>query len=174
MDDRELLTQFVERRSSEAFGAVVDRYVHLVYSAAARQAGDRHLAEDVTQGVFLVLAQKAAGLRRETVLGAWLLKVTRYAALDALKMAARRRAHEERAAHMKSETETSDDAARWAEIRGALDEALVNLPEKDRRAIVLRFFEQRTVGGGGGRLGVTREAGEQGLFRAIEKMRGGV
>jgi RNA polymerase sigma factor (sigma-70 family) len=171
MDDRELLAEYVERRSPEAFGALVERYVHLVYSAAARQAGDQHLAEDVTQGVFLVLAQKAGRLRRETVLGAWLLKVTRYAALDAMKMAARRRTHEERAAYMRPETDTTDDAARWAEIRGVLDEALVNLPEKDRRVIVLRFFEQRSVEDVAERMGVTREAAKQRLFRAIEKLR---
>jgi RNA polymerase sigma factor (sigma-70 family) len=172
MDDQELLAEYVERRSPEAFGALVERYVHLVYSAAARQAGDQHLAEDVTQGVFLVLAQKAGRLRRETVLGAWLLKVTRYAALDAMKMAARRRTHEERAAYMRPETDMTDDAARWAEIRGVLDEALVNLPEKDRRAIVLRFFEQRSVEDVAERMGVTREAAKQRLFRAIEKLRG--
>src|SRR5258706_2376680 len=171
MDDRELLAEYVERKSPQAQADLVERYIDLVYSAAARQAGDRHLAEDVTQGVFLVLAQKAGRLRRETVLAAWLLKVTRYAALDALKRAARRRAHEKRAAHMRSETDTTDDAAHWAEIRGVLDEALLNLPEKDRRAIVLRFFEQRSVAEVAERMGVTREAAKQRLFRAIEKLR---
>src|SRR5258706_16270880 len=59
MDDRELLAEYVERKSPQALADLVERYIDLVYSAAARQAGDRHLAEDVTQGVFLVLAQKA-------------------------------------------------------------------------------------------------------------------
>src|SRR2546430_11250308 len=102
-DDRELLAVYVERGSREAFARLVERYVNLVYSAAARQVGDRHLAEDVTQGVFIVLAKKAKNLRRETSVGAWLLKVTRYAALDALKARRRRREHEERAAGMRSE-----------------------------------------------------------------------
>jgi RNA polymerase sigma factor (sigma-70 family) len=104
MDDRTLIREFVETASQAAFARLVERHVNLVYSAALRQVGDRHVAEDVTQGVFVVLAKKAKSLRRETVLGAWLLKVTRYAVLDALKAAGRRRRHEERAAAMKPES----------------------------------------------------------------------
>jgi RNA polymerase sigma factor (sigma-70 family) len=172
-DDRELLAEFVERGSRESFALLVERYVNLVYSAAARQVGDRHLAEDVTQGVFIVLAKKARNLRRETALGAWLLKVTRYAALDALKARRRRREHEERAAGMRSEIQQQDDAARqWDEVRGVLDEALVGLAEQDRRAVVLRFFEQRSVEEVANLMGVSPEAAKQRIFRAIEKLRG--
>ena len=172
-DDRELLAEYVGRGSREAFALLVERYVNLVFSAAARQVGDRHLAEDVTQGVFIVLAKKARRLRRETSLGAWLLKVTRYAALDALKARRRRREHEERAAGMRSEVQQQDDdSAQWDEVRGVLDEALVGLPEKDRRAVALRFFEQRSVEEVAALMGVSPEAAKQRIFRAIEKLRG--
>ena len=94
-DDPQLLARYARTRDPDAFAALVARFV---YSAARRQVGDRHVAEDVTQGVFLVLAAKAHTLRRETVLAAWLLKVTHYAARDATKLARRRQFHEHRAA----------------------------------------------------------------------------
>jgi RNA polymerase sigma factor (sigma-70 family) len=172
-DDRELISEYVRTGAQAPFAELVERYVNLVYSAAARQVGDRHLAEDVTQGVFVVLAQKAKGLRDETVLGAWLLKVTRYAAMDAVKAAGRRRKHEQRAAAMNTETTqgNSEDAAQWGDLRGVIDEALLGLGDADRRAVVLRFLEQRSFEDVAERLGVSREAAKQRVFRAIEKLR---
>jgi RNA polymerase sigma factor (sigma-70 family) len=175
-DDREFLARYVESGSQEAFAALVGRYVDLVYSAAARQVGNRQLAEDVTQGVFIVLARKAHALRRETVLGAWLLKVTRYAALDATKVDRRRKWHERRAAAMRIEEQheptTTTTATDWDDVRGVLDEALVALPDKDRRAVVLRFFERRSFAEVGATLGVSPDAAKQRVFRAVEKLRG--
>jgi len=161
MDDRELIDEYVRTRSPRAFEALVARHVNLVYSAAMRQVRNRALAEDVTQGVFVVLANKAQGLRRETVLAAWLLKVTRYAALDALKAEGRRRKHEERAASMRSEEirdDTADATEHWDDVRGVLDEALVALSERDRRALVMRYLEQRSVDEVAGAMGVLNAA----------------
>src|SRR5437868_3410053 len=56
-DDFELLQQFVRERSDAAFEALSKRHAGLVYSAALRQTGDPHMAEDVTQAVFAVLAR---------------------------------------------------------------------------------------------------------------------
>ena len=90
--DWELLTAFVERGDEQAFSQLVARHVDMVYSAALRQVRDKHLAEEVTQVVFIILARKASSLRADNVLGAWLHKTTRYTALNVLKMQARRRA----------------------------------------------------------------------------------
>src|SRR5688572_357034 len=101
MDESQALREFVQTGSHAAFGELVARHVDLVYSCALRQVhGDKHMAEDVAQAVFILLARKAKSLRYETVLAAWLVTATRYAALDALKAQARRRRHERRAAEM--------------------------------------------------------------------------
>jgi RNA polymerase sigma factor (sigma-70 family) len=73
---------------------LVAAHVDLVYGAALRQVRDPHLADDVTQAVFLVLARKRDRLPAEAVIAPWLLKVTRYTALTALRAQRRRRHYE--------------------------------------------------------------------------------
>src|SRR5215211_9166233 len=98
-DDSRLLREFVTTRSERAFSRLVGRHIHLVYAAARRQVGgDSHLAEDVTQAVFIVLARRAASVRSGAVLPAWLLSTTRHTASNFLTAAARRRRHERIAA----------------------------------------------------------------------------
>src|SRR4051812_39294782 len=100
MTDGQLLAEFVENRSADAFARLVERYVNLVHAAARRQTPDAHAADDVTQAVFVVLARKARTVRDAGALPAWLIKTTRYAALNAARLASRRRSHEQRAAAM--------------------------------------------------------------------------
>src|SRR3954468_2059434 len=98
-DDLELLWEFARSGSNDAFKAVASRYIDLIYSAALRQVhGDTHVAQDVTQAVLIILMNKAAKLPAGTVLPGWLLKVTRFAALDAMKLQRRRNKHERQAA----------------------------------------------------------------------------
>src|SRR5208282_2917052 len=142
-DDMTLVREFAASRSDAAFAALVERHIGLVHSAAARQVGDAHLAGDITQAVFIILARKAATLGPKTVLAAWLYRTTRYAASDALR-ARRRRQVREQEAYMQS-TMNPPDADAWAQLAPLLDDALAELGEADRTALVLRFFENKTA-----------------------------
>ena len=89
-DDMELVRQYARCKSEEAFATLVSRHVNLVYSVAFRQVRDAHLAEEVAQTVFIILARKAGSLGATTVVSGWLCRTARYASAKALTMQRRR------------------------------------------------------------------------------------
>jgi RNA polymerase sigma factor (sigma-70 family) len=168
-DDMTLVREFAASQSEPAFAALVERHIGLVHSAALRQVGDAHLAEEITQAVFIILARKAASLGTKTILSAWLYRTTRYAAADSLK-ARRRRQFREQEAHMQS-TLNQPDAYAWAQLAPLLDDALSELGETDRTALVLRYFENKTAREIAEALRMEEGAAQKRVARALEKLR---
>jgi RNA polymerase sigma factor (sigma-70 family) len=169
-DDQHLLDEFAENRSEAAFGELVNRYVNLVYSTALRRTNfDAHLAQDVAQLVFTDLARKAPSLPKDVVLAGWLHRATLYAASQMMRSKRRRRLREQEAAAMNAlESQTNPD---WRAIRPALDEALDKLHHADRDALLLRYFEQRSLAEIGSVLGTNEDAAGKRVKRALEKLR---
>jgi RNA polymerase sigma factor (sigma-70 family) len=165
--DFELLRTFAETGSEEAFTALVHRHVGLVYSAALRQLRDSHLAEDVTQAVFVLLARKAASIREGTILAGWLYRAAQFTANDVLKSEARRRKREESSA----EPAPAHASAGLDSSPPSLDHALEQLSEMDRNAILLRYFEERSLREVGQALGISEDAARKRVDRAVEKLR---
>src|SRR5690242_14354006 len=100
VDDLELLNRYTRERSEQAFSELVARYAGMVYKSANRQLRDSHLAEDVTQAVFILLARKASKLDSSTHLPSWLWRTTQYACANARRMVKRRREVSVEAANM--------------------------------------------------------------------------
>lgn len=172
VSDFELLTQYVSERSHDAFAAIVGRYVDLIYSAARRQLGDSHRAQDVTQQVFLVLMNKAKSIRKEIVLASWLLAATRFECRNQVKREARRHRRERKVAQMTPEIQThGKDDAEWEEIAPHLDAALGELSAGDRDAVVLRYLQSCSYPDAAARLGASEGSVRQRVHRGIEKMR---
>src|SRR5687768_6113668 len=140
-DDSELLRRFTHQHSQEAFAELVRRHVDLVYAVALRQVGgDAHLAKDVAQTVFTALARKARVLAGREVVAGWLYRATQFAAVDVVRTERRRRAREIQAMTIDEPGDDAPSAANWDAVRPLLDEALAELEDTDRDAVVLRFI----------------------------------
>src|SRR5476651_2152896 len=171
-DDIALLREYARCNSGEAFATLVSRHVNLVYSVALRSVRDAHLAEEITQAVFIILARKAGSLGDKTILPGWLCRTARYASANALTIQ-RRRQHREQEAFMQStlnEAEPMHEET-WNQISPLLDGALEKLGQKDHDALVLRFFENKTFAEVGATLGASEDAAKMRVNRALEKLR---
>ena len=170
-DDGQLLQRYTRERSEAAFGELVTRHIDLVYAVGLRVAGgDSHLAQDVTQTVFLDLARKAHSLPRDAVLAGWLYRHTWFTAAKMVRTERRRQIREQTAMEMRALDDNTGSP--WELIAPHLDEGLNQLSASDRDAIVLRFFKQQDFRVIGAALGVSEDAAQKRVSRALEKLRG--
>jgi len=166
--DIDLLQQYAREGSEAAFAALVARHVNLVFSASLRKTGNPHAAEEITQAVFIILAKKAHQLRRGTILSGWLYQAARLTAASFLRGEIRR-THREQEAYMQSlSNETESDT--WPEIMPFLEDAMGVLGEKDRQAIVLRFFEGKSFQEVGAAFNASENAAKKRVAYALEKL----
>ncbi len=168
MDDIELLHEYAASQSEQAFATLVGRFVDLVYSAALRQVRDPHLAEEVTQTVFIRLARKAGTIRGGVILSGWFFRTTRFVSSEVVRMENRRRRREQKA--METVLESGGESP-WEQIAPLLDDAIAGLSETDRNAMLLRFFEGKSLKEVGLALGMNDDAAEKRITRALEKLR---
>jgi RNA polymerase sigma factor (sigma-70 family) len=167
-NDLDLLERFNRERSQDAFTELVNQYMNLVYSAALRQVRSPQLAEEVSQTVFTQLARCAPKLAPDTILTAWLYQVTRHAAIDVIRSEARRQAREQIALQM---SDMNENSAGWTQIEPLLDEAMQSLEPADRTAILLRYFESKSLREVGEALGASEDAAQKRVQRAVERLR---
>jgi RNA polymerase sigma factor (sigma-70 family) len=168
MNETELLLAFRKERSEEAFAELVRRYASLVYSVAKRRLANAALAEDITQIVFIRFAKSPPKVENHGQLVAWLHRTTINITIDTWRSETRRRTREQQATVM--ETTTSGNPV-WEELSPHLDEALNQLNEDDRQALLLRFFGRKTMRDLGIALGVSEDAAKMRVSRAVDRLR---
>src|SRR2546421_3594402 len=131
---------------------------------------DPHLAEDVTQGAFIALARQASELVERATLAGWLHRTTQNIAAQTVRTIERRRAREQEAVSM-NELSSYLPEASWEQIEQHLDAALGELSDSDRDAVLLRYFQKKSAAEMAQILGISGEAAQKRLNRAVEKLR---
>ncbi len=169
-NDSVLMRDYADRNSEPAFAELVQRHLNLVYSVAMRYAGNAQDAQDIAQAVFVILARKAASLRRRTTLTGWLYETTRFTARQLLRTRTRQRVRDQEA-FMQSTLDPSGDDPLWRQLAPYLEAAMSRLNGRDRELLALRFYENKTGGEAAVLLGIGEPAAHKRTARALEKLR---
>ncbi|QJE95336.1 RNA polymerase sigma factor [Luteolibacter luteus] len=169
MNDHDLIREFANNRSEQAFRRLVDRHCDLVYSVASRVTGNPDLARDVSQQVFSKLAARPKSIPDSLPLAAWFHRTTRSLAIDLVRSEQARKQRE--IAHSTSPVMNSEPAPDWSRLEPVIDALIDELPEIDRRAVVMRFYEKRSHGAIGAALGLSEDATRKRLDRALDRLR---
>ena len=168
--DGELVSAYAREGSETAFHALVARHVDLVFATAMRQTGDRGLAEEITQNVFVALARKAPHLAGFETLAGWLHHAAVRESKTRIRSELRRRRREDTAASVSALHR--EGTAPLEALVPLLDEGLLGLREADRLALILRFIEDRSLREVGDLLGVEQDAARKRVARALAKLTG--
>jgi uncharacterized protein (TIGR03435 family) len=168
--DAVLLEQFARNHSEAAFAALVQRHIALVHSVALRHMASPQHAQDITQAVFIILARKAATLGGGTILPGWLYHTARLTAAN-FQRAEMRRICREQEAYMQSMPEETPTDVIWRELALQLDAAMAGLGTNERNALVLRYFQNKSIAEVGASLGLAENTAQKRVSRALEKLR---
>jgi RNA polymerase sigma factor (sigma-70 family) len=178
LSDRDLLERFALTHDEAAFTVLIERHGPMVLGVCRRALPNFHDAEDACQATFLVLARKAASVRKKTSLSSWLHGVACRVAANLKRDHARRKARERGAAARCGTVSrpchnSADPAAEvsWREVQAILDEELERLPERYRAPLILCYLECLTRDEAAQQLGLSSTTLHGRLERARDLLR---
>jgi RNA polymerase sigma factor (sigma-70 family) len=166
--DRELIRDYVGTGSETAFSTIVERHVDLVYATAWCSVKNSHTAEEITQVVFTILARKGPWLAGDISLAGWLHKTAAFEARAWWRSELRRRAREQTAIEIG--TTMKDENSSLKSLAAELDDALLSLQERDRQAVLLRYFEGRSHREIGDLLNAREDAVRMRIQKALDRL----
>jgi RNA polymerase sigma factor (sigma-70 family) len=168
--DFALLREFVAERHQPAFATLAHRHLDLVYATALRKVNDVGGAEEIAQNVFSSLARKAWQFAPDDSLPAWLYKTALLESKFWLRGELRRRRREKTAAELGTTMKTPEDQPTFHALLPLLDEALLSLREKERTALLLRYYESQSLREVGVALRVSEDTAQKRVRSAVEKL----
>src|SRR5204862_5871171 len=172
------LMQLVSGGDTSAFEKLIERHQSLVAGTVARMLGSNSDVEDIAQQVFIRVWKSARRYVPRAKFTTWLLKITRNLVFNELRRT-RRRAHvplqSEPGAEdppVKDEMNLAPDASLLeTELQRTIEEAILQLPETQRMALVLRRYEQLSYEQIAEVLDLSVPAVKSVLFRARTELR---
>jgi len=172
------LMGLVGRGDTSAFEKVIERHQALVAGTVARMLGSNSDVEDIAQQVFIRVWKSARRYVPRAKFTTWLLKITRNLVFNELRRS-KRHAHVPLQSEpgtedppLKDETNPAPDASLLeAELRQAIEEAIMQLPDSQRMALVLRRYEQLSYEEIAEVLDLSVPAVKSVLFRARTELR---
>ena len=170
--------QLVGRGDTTAFEELIERHQSLVTGTVARMLGSNSDVEDIAQQVFIRVWKSARRYVPRAKFTTWLLKITRNLVFNELRRA-KRRGHVSLQSEpgvedtpLRDETNLAPDASLLeAELQKAIEEAIMQLPDSQRMALVLRRYEQLSYEEIAEVLGLSVPAVKSVLFRARTELR---
>ncbi len=169
--DCELLARFVEMGDETAFSRLVDFYGGLVFGVAKRVTGETESAKEAAQNTFVTLARRAPSLVGRESIGGWLHNAAVLSARNVLRTQ-KREARKRVAWEHSLEPGNLDPGEPWDDMGQELDLSLASMSERDRDALVLRYYRDCSVKEVASAMGVSLAATRKRLARALEKLRG--
>jgi RNA polymerase sigma factor (sigma-70 family) len=142
MSDSGLVKRFFAEKDEKAFVVLLKRHGPMVLKVGRHILGHDQDVEDIFQATFLLLTRKAKSIRKHESVASWLYGVAQRLALKMKDRGANRHARERQAAEMRNKALVSDKA--WQGLQTALHDALAQLPEKYRAALLLCYLEGKT------------------------------
>jgi len=170
MNDNELLREYVRSKSEAAFGKLVERHMKMAYWTCRRDVGDDALAEDATQAVFVLLAQKAAAIPAGVSVSGWIFNTARLVSKNVVRDEGRRRRREEAVMRDMDQQRKSAEVG-WVEVEPWINDALSSLSPADREIVLLRFFDDLTPDELAVQMGTTAVNIRKRASRAVERLR---
>jgi RNA polymerase sigma factor (sigma-70 family) len=169
MTDQELLGRFRADRDEAAFRALVRRHGSMVFDVCRNVLGNEADADDAFQATFLVLAQKAAFIRKEASLASWLFGVASRIALTAQRNSTRRQKYQ--SCRSDQRTAQAPDESTWREVQQVLYEELNKISKCYRTPLVLCYLEGKTQDEAAAQLGVSKATVKKQLERGRALLR---
>ena len=163
--DQDLVGAYARDGSESAFRTLVAKHIQLVYATALRQTGNHSLAEEITQNTFMALARKAPRLATHETIAGWLHRTALLEAKMRIRTELRRQRREESLVEQLQLQQTGSSLA--LDLSPMLDEALCQLRDPERTALLLRFFEDLPLADVGVQMGISAEAARKRVDRAL-------
>jgi RNA polymerase sigma-70 factor (ECF subfamily) len=160
------------RGHMQALAELVRRHQQRALQLAFRSLGDWHLVEDVVQEAFLRVNRAAPKYTPESQFSTWFYRIVVNLCMDELRRRQRRaRASAESLAEPAPCVNRPEHAQEMADLKQAVHQALDQLNERERLAVILHRFEEQSHGQIAEIMDASVPAVESLLVRAYRKLR---